>query len=52
MLKIVYPAQITDLLNKKDLIDAIYGRTSIEDDRRLRVKLVRFYPEFGGITGQ
>jgi len=46
MLKIVYPAQITDLLNKKDLIDSIYGRASIEDDRTLRVKLVRFYLEF------
>ena len=52
MLKIVYPARITDLLNKKDLIDAIYGRASIEDDRTLRVKSVRFYLEVGGIAGQ
>jgi hypothetical protein len=46
MLKIVYPAGKIDIQNKKDWIYTRYQRVAtIEEDRTLRVKVIRMYVE-------
>jgi hypothetical protein len=48
MLKIVYPATISDIDAKKDWIYKKYQRVSnIEEDRTLRFKAIRMYVEEG-----
>ena len=43
MLKIVYPSQVSDLMNKKDLLYEMYQRVASIEERTLRLKVVRFY---------
>lgn len=44
MLKIVYPANGTDIQSKKDWIYSRFQRVpSVEEDRTFRVKLIRMY---------
>jgi hypothetical protein len=46
MLKIVYPAEKIDIMKKKNWIYARYQRVAtVEEDRTLRVKVIRMYLE-------